>query len=342
MMTPLNPHAVVEFGDWKFSTWRDKSLVSEVGIELTTNQASEATVRLYDPHFEILDRYATADDVPSVGVRIWMGFGDELGEPVFKGLLARIERGAAATTFRAYDMSFRMMRTKRTEYHKGSDLDVLAKLAQRNDLRFEPPDGNVQLEKHDSLTQDEQNDWEHAMERAREAGLVLFVRGDTLFAKEPAKFGTPKMTLAFRKDFVLHQDFSLTYKLPENSGGRPRTVETRGRGRRGRRLSGESTAGGRGVVQVEIKRDLAISSRSHARRRAHAKKELDREHAFTISLRTVPTLNTTRADVRDTIRLQEVGRLFSGDYLVDRVSHNLSAQGFTSAYELYRDAKGLA
>lgn len=342
-MTRTNPHAIVEFGGERFDSWLDKSVVAEANVELTTNKSSEAMLRVFDKGFEFIDRFAPTEGVPLVDVRMWLGFGDagSLGEPIFKGLLARIERGAAMTTFRAYDLGYKMRQIKRTEYHKGSDLDVLAKLAQRNGLMFEGPGTGVQLEKHDSLIQDEQNDWEHALERAREAGLVLYVRGDTLLAKEPAKVGTPKLTLVNRHDFTLLNDYALNYKLPENVGGRPRTVETRGRGRRGRRLTGESERDARGTEQVEIKRDLAIASRSHARRRAHAKKELDREHAFTLSLRTVPTLNTTRADVRDTLRLQEVGKLFSGDYLVDSAAHNLSAGGFTSSYELYRDARGV-
>src|SRR6185436_10017720 len=123
---------------------------------------------------------------------IYMGFGQDLGEPVFKGLLARVERGDTDSTLIAFDMALKMRKELKTEYHRGiHDLQIIQKLATRNGLGFVGPDEAPALETHPSMIQDSKNDWEHSMERARSSGFNVFVRQDTLFCKEPAKIKAP-------------------------------------------------------------------------------------------------------------------------------------------------------
>jgi len=227
----------------------------------------------------------------------------------------------------------------RTEYHKGTDLEIIRKLVERNELQFHQPANPLKLEPHKAMAQDGQTDWEHASEIAHDAGLVLWVRGDTVFADYPAKVGTPKVTLAYKKDFELLRDFDLAFKVPENVAGRPKGIEVRGRGRGGKRLSGKSDENKRGHEEVKLKRDLSQHTQKRATLRAQAQKELDREHAFTLSIRAIKSKRFALVDVRDTVAVHEVGRLFSGDYIADRVSHDFSPGRMTTGFELYRDVK---
>lgn len=338
-MIPHNPRAIIEIDGERFDSWEEKQLFAHLRVELTTGEASEATWQVFDSKFFFIDKFSKASGVKMSTVRIFMGFGLDLGEPVFKGLLARVERGSDTTTLRAYDMSLKMRLKKRTQYHnRATDVEVIRKLAERNGLKFEGPAQPFGV-RNNSVTQDARTDWEHAAELAEEAGLVLYVRGDTLFAKEPARVGTPKLALHWRDCTLLH-NFDLAYRLPEAVEGKKET-EARGRGRGGRRLSGRSSTNDRGRESVEIKRDLKGSTRAVAERRAQARKDLEREPAFTLSVQTVPTLNEVRTDVRDTIRLEKFGRLFSGDYIADGVTHALGQMGFSTSYSLYRDAQSV-
>ncbi|MET0623102.1 MAG: hypothetical protein ABW250_09005 [Pyrinomonadaceae bacterium] len=339
-MITASPHAIIQIGGERFDSWIDKSLFAGLEVELTTDEASQAVWRVFDPAFKFLNKWTSGDGIAVLGARVWLGYGADLGEPIFKGLLARVERNSATSSFRFFDMGFKMRQVKKTEYHKGlDDLGVIAKLARRNGLQFSSPTPPIKLDKHKSLLQDAQTDWEHAQERAEEAGLVLFVRGDTLFAREAAKTGTPIVTLGYKQDFQLLSDYSLSFKVPENRDGRPGQVEHRGRGRGGRRLKGKSDRSARGTQHVEIKRDLAVKSKRHADRRAQARKELKREHAFSLSVRMLSVFMGRRPDVRETVAIAGMGELFSGRYICDRVMHNFRPGELTTTLDLYRDIK---
>ena len=335
---PRNPHYVVQIGGTTYDSWKHKQLIKQVTVELATDQASEALFRVFDPDFEIIDGYTGDDGVPELPVKVWMGFGNDLGEPVFKGLLDRIERGDTDTTFRVYDMGRKMRRELKNEYHgRIDDLGILRKLVIRNGLRFEGPTSAVQLDQHDDMAQDFKNDWEHSHERAQEAGFNIYVRQDTFFAKEPAVIGPPRLTLTYGKDFILVHNFDLSYKLPENQQGRPQEVTYHVRGKGGRRVEGYSKKHKRGHKRVHGNEEVSIHTKSYADRRAHASKQLQREHAFSCTVRSISPLPGLRPDARDTVVLRNVGALFSGPYLADRVRHDGTAQALVCEYMLYRD-----
>jgi phage protein D len=340
MPAPDNPHAIIEIGGDRYDSWRDKQLFRQVTVELASNMASEGLFRFFDPRFRIIDKYTGDDGVAEMEVKFYMGFGLDLGPPVFTGLLEVTERGDSDTTFIAYDKGYKMRRVKDSEYHRGlHDVQIITKLATRNGLKVVGPDDLSELEPHPSMIQDSQNDWEHSMERAREAGYVLYVRGDTLFIKEPAKVGAPVLTLRNRKDFWLLHNWDFKYKLPENNQGRHKHVEWRSRNHGGKRLTGNSSTHKRGHQLRESRHDISEHSKPTANRRARAAKELQREHAFVLDVRSIPPLPSTRPDVRDTIALEGVGLLFSGPYLCDKVVHDLTGGGFGTQYSLYRDTR---
>ena len=351
------PHAIVEIDGYRWDSWLHKSLFQRVSVDLSTGEASEAVWEMFDPKFAVINRYTKADGIPMATVRVWLGLGaGEMGEPVFKGLLARVERGESHTAFRAYDMGFKMRLEKKTGYHNNvDDVGLIGTLAKRNGLLFEGPDEGTQptivldpkhvskkkpRHKHHVVSQDAQTDWERATECAQAEGLVLFVRGDTLFAKGAAVTapdGQEKLTLTYRKDFNILRQFDLVYKTPENLDGRPRSVHVRVRGRGGRRIFGAAEGSDRGRRQVSLKTDLPTNIQSVATTRAHAKRDLQREHAFTVSIKTISPLPKLRPDVRDTVRLKELGLLFSGKYLTDKVRHEFAPGRLSTSYDLYRD-----
>lgn len=348
---PTNPHAIIEIerpgytdgqGLVIWDSWENPRLFKKVSVELPTNQSARARWEFFDPHFRLIDSFAGADGIPMAIVRVFLGYGQNLGEPVYKGVLAQIERNDSATNFIAFDMGFKMKLVKKAGYkNRKDDLGILKDLAARNGLKFEGPEIPLKLEPHNAMMQDEQTDWEHALERAREAGLVLFVRQDTLFAKYPAKVGTPSLTLENRKDFVLQEGWEFIYRTPENQDGRPRVVKMRGRGKGGKRVEGESDAAKRGGENVILKRDVpGKATKSKLTKRAQAQKELDREHAFEGRLSTVFPLNGERLDVRNTIEIRNVGKLFSGKYICDAVNYEFAPGRLGINFELYRDING--
>ena len=339
-MTLSSPHAAVEIDGTVWDSWQHPGLFARVSVNLATDEASEGIWETFDPDLRMINKYSTASGVPLVVVRIWLGFAQELGEPVFKGLLARVERGEGKTLFRVYDMALKMRLIKKTGYHKGDDLKIIKKLVERHQpLKFSPPDKPIKLPPHRSMPQDEQTDWEHALERAREAGLLLYVRHDTVFARYPAKTAEkPMLTIAVRDQTML-RDLDLIFKVPENQDGAPKKVTVRGRGRGGKRLTGVSDESKRGNEPVSIKRDLPQHTKKYTNARAQAQKALDREHAFSASIRTIAPLPSARPDVGDTIELANVGLLFSGKYVADQVNHDLSPGRLITSYELHRDVK---
>jgi len=111
----------------------------------------------------------------------------------------------------------------------------------------------------------------------------------------------------------------------------------RARGRGGKKLTGRSTTNGRGTEHVEIKRDLAIKTKRHANRRAQAQKDLQREHAFSGQIVLLPDFGKIRPDVRDTVEVLNVTKLFSGSYVADEVEHSFAPGQLETRINLYRD-----
>ena len=350
-----NSHAIFEIDGFRWSSNDHPKLFQRLSVELATGESSMAVWQCYDPHFRVIDRYA---GIASRGttlpvIHVWLGYGQDLGEPVFKGLLSHVSRGEMSTTFRAYDMSYRMRLVQKAEYHKGGDLEIIKKLVERNALKFQGPENPLRLEPHKAMNQDAQTDWQHAAEVAHDAGLLLWTREDTVFAGYPAKAGEPKRTLTYKKDFTILRNFDLDFKVPENKMGRPKGVEVRGRGRGGKRLKGSSDEGSRGHEVLRVKKDLSMHTKARATARAQAQKELDREHAFTISISTLFSEDPrVRDDVRDTVALNGVGELFSTarrndvkvdnktrGYLADKVTHEFGPGKLSTMFELYRDVK---
>lgn len=349
-MIPIHsdPHVIVELtqtsadgsANIRWDSWEHKRLFENVEIELGMNQSSDARITLFDPKSKFLDRYSKVTE--RTLVRVWMGFGRDLGEPVFKGILAQIERGETSTTLIAFDMGFVMRLLKRSGYkNKKDDLGIIRGLIERNPpLTFEGPDEALKLEPYNTATQDEQSDWDWMTERARVAGLEFYVRGDTVFVKKPmARVGKrgARLRLEFGKDFRVVSDWSLIYRTPENADGKPKNVKYRRRDRKGKFVTGESDQSQTGREDTRIKQDVPQSSKSKLTKRAQAQKDLEKEYAFEATIELIKPEMKPHLDVRQVVELRGVGQLFSGKYLTRRVNFIFSPGEMTMAVELYRD-----
>jgi len=327
-------------GSVRWDSWKTKGLFNRVTVDLVTNETSQVEWLFFDKDYKVIDAFAGASPVPMSEVKVYFGYGEELGEPAFKGLLADVGRVAESTRFIAFDMAFKMKLLKKAGYkNKKDDLAIIRDLVTRNGLQFEGPETPLTLEKHNAMMQDERTDWEHAQERARDAGLVTYVRQDTLFAKYPAKVGTPAMTLRNR-DAVSHllADWEFNFHTPESLEGRPKVVKVRGRGKSGRRAEGQSDVADRGRETLSLKKDVpGKATRSKLSKRAQAQKALEREHAFDGRVSSFVPPTGRRVDVRDTIAVEGVGKLFSGNYICDRVSYQFAPGRLAMDMDLYRD-----
>lgn len=213
-------------------SFNDKSFFASVGVELTTDKASEAELTVVDEDLSFLDAYTRDDGVLPCAVQIWLGHGQDMGTPVFDGLLAAVEHADHLTTLCFYDRSMRMKLAQRTEQHKGTDLDVMRKLAERNGLKLVLADTTIKGLPLKSRKQEAQTDYEFFMGLARDAGLVTWVRGDSFFVARPARVSSPVLTLKPR-DVIALEGAQFRYETPENVDGRPcqRRGQDQGQGR---------------------------------------------------------------------------------------------------------------
>jgi len=342
-----DPHAIIEItrpgmtdgqGTVVYDSWKAKRLFKSIDVELVTGETSQATITLFDPKFRVIDSFAPTAPTEQSVVRVWLGFGEDLGEPVFKGLLAQLERGDRDTTFTVFDMGYKMKLEKKAGYkNKKDDLAILKELATRNGLQFEGPENPLKLEPHNTATQDEQTDWEWFRERAEDAGLVFFVRHDTMFAKYPAKVGTPALTIRNRVDFNITPEFEFIFRTPENQDGKPKLIAHRRRGKAGQRVEGQSDVSPGTRTDVFLKKDAAKPTKSKLSKRAQAQKDLQREHAFEGHVEIF--MPSTRLDYRKTVAIENVGKLMSGNYICDTVTYSFAAGHLNVTLDLYRDIK---
>ncbi len=352
-LSPAAPHGIIVVDGIKYDSWALGTPTMGLGVDQTTGEASQALWKVFDPDYRIINKYTAAKQIVNSNmerlvnidtVEIWLGFGDDLGESWFKGKPASVEYGAedgrGITTFRFYDMSYSMRKVQKNETHKNIDpIQLMAKLAERNGVNFEGPIPAIKsaLEKFRALKQEAKTDWDLMKELADDVGLQLFTLNDTLFAKEAAKVGTPVITLVHKKDFHLLRDFSCRVKLPDNIEGRHAQVEAHTRGAGGKRVTGRSKSHRLGSSTTMLKRDMKIKTRRNAEMRANAIKALQRDHAFSNTFSALPAWRGRHPNVRDTIGAYGLPDIFSGEYLIDRVSQSLRAGQMQTRFDVYRD-----
>ncbi len=338
MNLPLAPHAIVEINQQIYDTWKEGSPLASVRVELTTDKTSEATVVVWDENFLITDSHLGDTGLNKSTVNVWLGYGRDLGAPLFQGKFAGHDHDGKLATFRFHDLSIDMKREKKARYHnRKTDFAVLRQLAADNGLAFSVSKDAIDSEPHASLIQRGLTDWEFARTIARRAGLRLYVIGQTLYAEEAGKSKQERQTITYRDDFLLVRPISLTYKLPENRRGRPGKVEVRGRGHGGSQLSGCAGEGTRGNSDLGVHEDLPHHTQRGAERRAQAKRATHRESAFEHRIRLLPAYEGSRIGLRESIGLAGVGDFYGGTYIVHELCSEFRAGSLIDELTLRRD-----
>lgn len=364
MTIPGNPHAIVTidrpgFADGQSSvrwdSWETQRLIERIDVELVTDSSSKATISVFDSNYRVIDAFS--DPTSSTIVHVYLGYGPDLGQPVFKGILGEINRTAKGTRFTCFDMAFVMKLEKRAGYrNKKDDLAIIRDLVTGKDeqgkkkynLAFDAPQNPKTLE-HNAMMQAEQTDWEHMMERAQDAGLHIFVRHDTVFARYPNDFtSTPVMTIRPSEDKTVLEGWEFRYDTPIDRDAKAKVVVHRARGKGGKRIEGQSgvSTNAKGV-QLVLKRDMANPSKSKLTKRAQAQKDLEREDTFKGDIETLFPVSGRRPDVLDTVRIEGIGKLLSAGgsdkpkngYIVGGVNYHFAPGELTMALDLYRDVE---
>ncbi len=344
-------------GSVRYDSWETPGLIKSVDVELVMDETSRARMKFFDPDFTLIDAFSGYTD--KVTVSIYFGHDEDLGLPIFEGILTEIGRDRGLTSFTVSDLAFVMKLWKRTGYkNKKDDLAIVRDLVTRNltpeggKLQFSPPPSPKNLELHDAMTQDAQTDWEHITERLREAGLHYYVRFDTVYARYPAGYGAPVLTLRPEKQEDLLDGWGFTFHTLAGRDGRPTVVAHRRRGVAGKRAEGKAGQASTTAIaatesgtdplysHLTVKKDMPRPSKSKLTARAIAQRELEREHAFDGSYETVLTPGFVRADVLETVRVEGVGRLQSGDYIIEAVKYHFAPGELSRRIELYRDVQG--
>ena len=196
-----------------FDSFTDKSFFAGLTVELTTGKASQAEFTVADEDYSFIDSYTRSDGVMPCAAYIYLGYGEELGEPVFEGLLAAVEHNDGMSTFCFYDRSLRMKLEEKTEHHKGLDTDVMRKLVERNGLNCMFVDKSIKGLPLKAKMQEAQTDWDLLMSLTQDAGLMVWIRGNTLYLARPARVGEPVLTLKQRDVIALNGE-NLRYEIP--------------------------------------------------------------------------------------------------------------------------------
>lgn len=337
MSRGYQPHCRVKAGSRTFDYQLGRGILLEASVELTTDKSGEGVVTVFDPGFVVVDSFVSGTGLAAIDAQFWFGWGPDLGEPVFAGTITRAEWVDSKTTLRFHDKSAKMKAEKKSRYiNKKTDLQTLKQLAEENGLTFVGPDNAPDSEAYESIMQDGRSDWELALKIAERAGLKLFVRGDTLYAKRAGVTGDAVTAIKYGTDFDLLRGFNLSYKTPENKRGRPQRVEVRGRGRGGRRLTGTEQTGDRGVKEVVVKHDLPKQTVSAATRNASGRSHRRREYAFEHHLQLLPDFRQ-RLQLNDSLELNGMGRFFSGKYLITQLGYRFRPTSLTIDLQVGRD-----
>jgi phage protein D len=315
-MIPLAGQCVVEIGGARYSSRAASSLLECVTLDLTADKTSEAEISFADPDFAVTDLHLDATGLPNLSCRVWMAYGDQLGEPWFKGTLAGHEHDGRVARFRFHDQGSKMKREKKARFHNGkTDFDVMRALAEEYGLSCVVLDDAPDSAPHASLIQRGKSDWDFARTIARRSGARIWVEGDTLFVQEAGKHGASIARLKYRDDFLMMLPAAFSYRLPENRRGRHRSVHVHARGSAGERLTGEVTSEDRGRVHQGVSEDLTHHTRAEATRRARAIRAHARETAFEHRVRLVAA-SPVRITLRSVITLAGCGDFYSGEYVV--------------------------
>jgi phage protein D len=281
-------------------------------------------------------------------IEIRLGYAGDL-EPVFAGEITALEPQFNAgqlpnLTVRGYDRRHRLQRGCNTRtFLKQKDSAIAAQIAQEAGLTSEVTDTEVI---HDYVLQADQTDLAFLQARARQIQYEVIVEGKKLLFRPVGNAASAILTLTLEDDLlefaprlsaagqVSHTSVrGWNFKEKKEIVGKATAgneVSTMGGQRSGARLS--QTAFGKATEQVS---DRPVATKAEADQRAVALLNRD-----VLMLVTGEGICQGRTDLRagKVIKIDRIGKRFSGEYYVTSASHRYSSGGYYTHFTVRRNA----
>ena len=293
-------------------------------------------------------------DAIRIGQEMTIGFGDndlQSEEPVFMGDVTALDLdvgmdGSVKLIVRGYDRSHRLHRGRQTKvYENVKDSDIAMEIA--SDLGFETSEIQVTPGTHDYVLQDNQTNWEFLQQRAARHGYELQVRDKKLVFKAPPSTERRDVDLTWNQEL-------LSFRASMTTGDQVNKVEVRGwdpvnketvlgtadRAQTLPDVPGATFGGNDGgaVAQLAFQREALmvvarqpIYSQEDADRLAQSVLE-DLAGSF-ITAQGVAAGNP-ELQLGSKVNVKDVGRQFSGSYMVTQITHNYEPESYTINFEV--------
>ena len=305
------------------------------------------TIRLHDPDLELLDEgpfdltkeTEIAAEKPD-GEQVTLMKGEITAlEPEFdEGMIAKL-------VVRGYDKSHRLYReTKSVAYLNKKDSDLASEIAQSLGLQAEV---DVTSSVYDHIYQHNQSDLAFLMQRAWRIGYECFVADGKLHFRKPPS-GSAEVTLTWGDDLLsFHPRMTLAEQVDEvivKGWDADKQVPIVGKAQKGRlspqveeSKDGASWAGAFGAGKLVIV-DQPVASQAEADGLAAAR--LDEISGAFIEAQGVafrrPDIQAGRM-----VKLEALGKRFSGTYLVTNATHVYTAEGLRTTFTVRGSRSGL-
>jgi phage protein D len=173
------------------------NLIDVLMIDDHLQLPDQLTIVWRDPARDVFDRAKVKiGSEIQVGV-VATGRGEASGEALFMGEITGLEGeygvSGQRVTLRAYDLSHRLHRGKRTEaYPNAKDSDIAKRLAKEADLKVVDADITDSVTVHPYVSQINLTDWEFLRARSREIGFEVGVNdGKFIFRKAKVNQNAP-------------------------------------------------------------------------------------------------------------------------------------------------------
>lgn len=295
---------------------------------------------------------------PGAEVKIFMGYTSRPTpnpEPIFWGRLHTLNpafqnSGVPSLSVQGYDFSHGLQKKKshfsRTNVRVS---DAASEIARQNGLDASGVESTIPT--HASIRQSEdESDSDFLKRLARDIGFEVFVRGKTLYFRQPEDVTTELLTFDWLNSIISFTPrFSDSAQVSEVRvrGWNPSTRErVEGRATAGdlKSLSGGSS----GAEQVQNASGepvtLSIENRPiHSQEEANvlARAELNRRNDILIT-GSGEVVGTPNLRMGMNVMINGIGIRFSGRYYVTSAKHGIGDSGYKTSFEVRRNAVGTA
>lgn len=325
----------------------DIQRIVSVRVDQDLNIPDMFTISLHDVKHEPSQKRATVfgildDDTFAIGAKVNISAGR--GAPpqeFFIGEITSLELeagkdGDARAVVRGYDGSHRLHRERKSRsFLNQSDSDIARKIAQEANLQ---PDVEATSQVYDYVFQDNHTNWEFLVSRANRIGYEVFVVDRTLHFRRPPQVQQPIELELGENLLSLHVRLGVPGQTKEVvvKGWDPKTK---------REIVGHAT-GSQAAPQIGERRSadqlgqrfgaakLVLTNQpvyTQAEADNLAQSVLDEITAGFIQLEGM-CLGDPRLKPGSRVRLQGMGRRFSGEYYVSSATHMITAEGYTTSF----------